>query len=238
MWAESKPDRGALKHCLLLKGSFQGSHHSCAQNKLGDIPDTFSTWHAHSDHCSQHKSDGPWLEKYISYISFISFIVLSWVNSVFWECRDQGKSWGSALPLPVNPYGLADEAADMLGYIFFHTVFMYSLDYWYLVAFSLRCGSPVAARCRLFWEGVRGAAGLGYEWEAWTVKVSPGGRFPCPNFQFPFFACTGEEYYFCGCRVRGTSASHLLSCQTKGRAAFSKVKKMEMFLVLPWKDLG
>lgn len=36
-----------------------------------------------------------------------------------------------------NLYGLADEVADMLDFIFFHTVFMYSLDYWYLVAFPL-----------------------------------------------------------------------------------------------------
>lgn len=215
MWAESKPDRGALKHCLILNGSFQGSHHSCAQNKLGDISDTFSTRRTHSDHCSRHKTDGPWSEKYISYISFISFLVLSWVNSVFWECRDQGKSWGSALPLPGNPYGLADEAADMLGYIFFHTVFMYSLDYWYLVAFSLRCGSPVAARCLLFWEGVRGAAGFGYEWKAWTVKVSPGGRFPCPNFQFPLLHVQEKNITFVG--VGWGVHQHLTSFPVKQR---------------------
>lgn len=61
--------------------------------------------------------------------------MLSWVDSVFQECRDQGKSWDSALTLPVNPCGLADEVADMLDFLIFRTVFMYSLDYWNLIAF-------------------------------------------------------------------------------------------------------
>lgn len=104
--------------------STKGSHHSCAQHQLGNIPDTFSTWYTHSDHCLCHKTDGPWSEKYSN---DIPFIVLSWVNSVFWECRDQGKSSDSAVTLPVNPYGLADEVADMPDFI----VFPYSFHVWF-----------------------------------------------------------------------------------------------------------
>lgn len=175
--------------------SAKGSHLSGAQHKVGDNPDTFSTWHTHPYCCLCYKTDGPRSEEYSS---DMSFIVLSWVHSVFWECRDQGKSWDSALTLPVNYYGLADEVADMLDFIIFHTVFMYSLDYWFLVAFPFESFVLVlwlqgAFSSEREWEE---QAGFGYEWEVWTGKVSPGGRFSCPNLHFRFLDIQGQNTTF------------------------------------------
>lgn len=133
------------------------------------------------DCCLHHGSDGTWSEANEVIYSSSCFPV--WVQ---WGERKGQDKLGQCPHSPSEPLWSCSGAVDTLEFIIFCAIFMYILNYWYLVAFFLGGGVLF-----LWLHGVFSSereqeeqAEFGYEQEVWILKVSPGARFPCPSLSF------------------------------------------------------